>query len=167
MTFNQVQRAEQSRLRAERLLVSAQDSYRTRLDQFKLLIGMPVDEPLEVVPVDVQVTLPRVAVEEVTEIASRFRLDLQTARDRVEDAQRFVQVAENGLLPDLNFTAEARWRNLDSTPARDIEGRATTYSAGIELDLPIDRLDERNVYRRALINLQRSQRNFEELRERV
>jgi hypothetical protein len=167
LNFSQVQRAQQSLLRAEALVVSEQGSYRTRLDQFKLLLGMPVDQPLEVIPVEVQVKLPQTPPEEVVELASRFRLDLQTARDRVEDAQRFVEVAENGLLPDVNLRGEARVSNLDNSPAFDIEGRSARYAAGIEVDLPIDHLDERNTYRRSLIGLQRAQRNYELLRDQI
>lgn len=167
MSFNQVQRAQQSQLRAERLLVSSQNTYRSRMDEFKLLIGMSIDELLEIVPVDAQIIPPDVTTDEVLNIASRFRLDLQTARDRMDDAHRRVLVAENGLLPDLNLTAEARMSNQESTPARDLTSQATLYSAGIGFDLPLDRLSERNAYRRALIDLQRTQRAFEQLRQRI
>ena len=167
INFSQVQRAEQSRLRAERLLVSAQDSYRTRLDQFKLLLGMPVDQPLEIVPVEISVTLPTLAIEEVADIAARFRLDLQTAADRVADAQRLTKVAENNLLPGLNLTADARLQNVAGTPAGRIGNDATAYSAGVTLDWPLDRLDERNYYRRTLIAFQRAQRDFEQLKDQV
>ena len=42
-----------------------------------------------------------------------------------------------------------------------------TYSAGLSLDLPIDRLAERNSYRRTLISLERQQRSFIALRDQI
>ncbi len=165
--FLEVQRSTQALLRAERLLVSAQDSYRTQLDQFKLLIGMPIEEELEIIPVSLQVDVPNLPLADVVDLAKRYRLDLQTARDRIEDAQRAVQIAQNGLLPDLDLSGSVSLRNLDDTPARRLDDRTTSYSAGVTLDWPLDRLEERNAYRRSLINLQRSQRNYEEVQERI
>lgn len=165
--FLEVQRSTQALLRAERLMVSAQDSYRTRLDEFKLLIGMPIEEELEIVPVSLDVKVPQLPLTEVIELARRYRLDLQTARDRIEDAQRSVQIASNGLLPDVDLTGGVALRNPSGTPARRLDDRTMAYSAGVSIDWPLDRLSERNAYRRALIFLQRAQRSYEETQERI
>src|SRR5206468_8402338 len=52
-------------------------------------------------------------------------------------------------------------------PASDLDSRTSTYNAGIQLDIPIDRVAERNAYRRSLINLQRAERAYEELKDRI
>src|SRR5690606_15722137 len=114
--FEQVQRSQQAVLRAESQLVTAQDSYRTRLDDFKLRIGMSIDQPLEIVPVALAVEAPEPDMTAAVELASRYRLDLQTARDRIEDAQRLVQVAENGLLPDLDLQGDIGVENRPGSP---------------------------------------------------
>jgi hypothetical protein len=44
-----VQRALQEQLQAENQLVASQAGYQSSLDDFKLLLGMPVDQPLDVV----------------------------------------------------------------------------------------------------------------------
>lgn len=167
INFTQVQRAFQAQLRAERLLISAQNSYRSRLDDFKIFIGMPVDAELEIVPVQLLLDVPDDEVADAVELATKYRLDLQTARDRIEDSQRFVQVAQNGLLPDLDLVGDYRVGNPDDTTAASIRGRTGRYAAGVTLDWPLDRVAERNSYRRALIALQRAQRSYEETRERV
>jgi outer membrane protein TolC len=46
-------------------------------------------------------------------------------------------------------------------------GRTFSYGAGVTLDLPVDRLSERNDYRRSLINFHRAQRGFEQLRDQI
>lgn len=167
INFQQVQRAFQAQLRAERLLISAQNNYRSALDEFKIFIGMPVETELEIVPVQLQLEVPRDEVADAVALATKYRLDLQTARDRIEDARRLVQLAENGLLPDLDITGGYRVGNEEDSPARSVRGSTGRYSAGISLDWPIDRVAERNAYRRALIQLQRTQRQYEETRERV
>lgn len=165
--FLEVQRSTQALLRAERFLVSAQDNYRTRLDEFKLLIGMPIEEELEIVPVSLDVKVPQLPLAEVIELARQYRLDLQTANDQIEDAQRGVQIASNGLLPDVDLTGGVALRNPAGSPARRLDDRTLSYQAGVSIDWPLDRLPERNAYRRALILLQRAQRAYEETQERI
>src|SRR5205823_3517991 len=74
-----VQRALQEQLQAENDLVNAQADYQSALDDFKLLLGMSVDEPLQVEPQELQVNVPRTTGEEATNLAYRYRLDLKTA----------------------------------------------------------------------------------------
>jgi outer membrane protein TolC len=78
-----------------------------------------------------------------------------------------VDNAKNGLLPNLDLVADTRVGNHDGAPASHIDGRTWTYNAGVDLDLPLDRLAERNAFRRSLIRLQQSQRTNDELRDRA
>src|SRR4029079_956752 len=87
--------------------------------------------------------------------------------DQVEDAQRDVQNAKNGLLPDLNFTAGGRVGNSAGHSLTRFDTDTTTYDAGIRLDLPIDKLAERNTYRRSLIGLERAQRAYDQARDQI
>jgi hypothetical protein len=168
VNFLQVQQARQQRLSNENSLVQAQEDYQNALDDFKLLIGMPVEEPLEIVGVELEVPVPAVEQTDFVDLAFRYRLTLQTARDQIDDARRSVAVASNGLLPELNLTARGEIGNRNiGAPASAIDSRDLTYSAGIELDLPVDRLRERNEYRAALIRFERSQRNYVTTRDSV
>lgn len=167
INFQEVQRARQAQLSAETSLIDSQQDYQSALDTFKLVIGMDTDQPLAIVAVELDIKAPFIELDDVVELATSFRLDLQTARDQIEDAQRAVKVAENGLLPDLNLTAGISGGNFDDTSASSLEPDTTRYAAGITLDFPIDRLSERNIYRRSLIFLQRAQRSFVDLKERI
>jgi outer membrane protein TolC len=166
-SFLEVQRAEQSLLQGEDDLYAAQAVYLNAVDDFKLLIGMDVRQELNVLPVSLDVTVPDVEHRDVLGIAERFRLDLQTARDRIDDSRRQVAVTQNGLMPDLNLTAQGQLNNLKDTPAKELTSRALTYSAGINLDLPLDRVAERNTYRQALISYYATRRGYEDLHEQV
>jgi outer membrane protein TolC len=163
----EVQRAEQSLLSGQNTLIDARLSYANALDDFKILLGMDVNAGIEVVPVELEVAVPELGGTEGVRAAYRYRLEVQTARDRVGDAVRAVEVARNGLLPDLDLTARATAGNREGTPARQLDSRTLEYSAGVQLDLPIDRVAERNTYRRALIAFDRAQRGLEDVRDNV
>lgn len=167
VTKLEVQRAQQSLLTAEDDLNESQESLDNQLDSFKVFLGMPVDQGLDVVPVEVEVTVPEIDSPQVVNLALQYRLDLQTARDRIDDARRGVGVAQNGLLPDLTVDGGASIGNRNETPGRSIDERTTQYDVGVLLDLPIDRLAERNVYRRSLINLEATRRSAVNLEEEI
>jgi hypothetical protein len=167
LTFIQVQQAMQAQLSAEATLVDAQANYQSAVDQFKIVLGMPAEEELSIVPVYLDLRLPRLDSDEAVALARKYRLDLQTARDRIEDAHRNVHNAENGLLPDLDLAANVQTGNRPKSDAGNIVGDETTYSASLTLDLPLDRVAERNIYRRSIINFHQTQRDFEELEDRI
>ena len=167
ITFLELQRSLQEVLTSEDDLIDAQQSYLNAQDDFKLLLGMPTDQNVEIVPVELDVDLPQIDEAQAVETGLKYRLDLQTARDQVEDTRREAANARNGLLPDVNLTAQNRWGNREDTPARQIDQRTQTYSAGIEIDLPIDRVRERNQYKAALIQVRQQQRELDQLRDRI
>ena len=162
-----VQRALQAQLFAESSLVDSQTQYQQSIDDFKLLLGMPIAENLDVVAEELDVTPPDLDHEDAEALAVKYRLDLKTAEDEIDDARRGTLVAKNGLLPDVELVAQAQAGNRSNTLASRLDNRTATYSAGITIDLPVDRLAERNVYRRSLILLERAGRNYNGLRDQV
>ncbi len=158
----EAQRAQQNLLTAWNNVVNAEESYRTSLDRFKILIGMTTTEPLDVVDEDFGLTVPKVDEESAIRYAIDNRLDLVNYRDAIDDARRGVNVAENRLLPDLNVRGNVVW---DTNPAKldqwDYNTDRATWRAGMDLNLPVDRVKERNDYRAALIELRRAQRRYD------
>ncbi len=168
VTFLEVQRSLQQLLQAQESLLQAQQQYLTIVDSLKLLLGTDIRQPLDVVPVELKLDVPDTQSQDPIHLAEQFRLDLQTARDQVDDARRQVAVADNGLLPDLNLTGQGQLGSPAGAPASELNGHRTgTYTAGVSLSLPLDRLAERNVYREALINYQRAQRDLAQLHDQI
>ena len=169
----QVKEVQQRELEARDRLVRAQQSYETSLDDFKITLGLGTETPLvldkrELARLTEEGTsqIP-LSAERIVALALANRLDLQTAFEEVEDARRQVKVAANDLLPGLDLSASLDTDTEgDSSPAAFHMDR-TDYSVGFELDLPLDKLSERNSYRSALIDADRAQRNYEELRDEV
>lgn len=161
VTLLDVQRAAQSEFQARNDLVNTIEQYELAVDNFKLLLGMPVEDPLDLAPQYLSITPPDVTEAVAVALADRLRLDLQTVRDRVDDAKRGVKVAANNMLPDLNLTARAALSSDPNKKSVAVEGEQLDYSAGMVLNWPLDKLAERNVYRISQINLERSRRNVE------
>jgi outer membrane protein TolC len=64
-------------------------------------------------------------------------------------------------------SARGTFGNNDGDAASNLNNDATGYSASVDLDLPLDRVAERNAFRRSLITLERSQRAYVALRDQV
>ena len=165
VAYIELQRALQEELTAQTQLLNSQETYLSALDDFKLLLGMPTDQPLDVVGVELDIEMPKMLEAQAVELAMKYRLDLQTAHDQVDDARRRVENAKNGLLPDLNLVAQTTVGNrLNRSISSQLDERSNTYSAELDLNLPIDRVAERNAYRLALLDVQHAERNYESLK---
>ena len=135
--------------------------------------ALPADAEIELVPPS-RVGGGQYELEEdyALALAIEHRLDLRTALGRVDDAQRKVVVAADGLQADLVLLGSAslgeRRRlataHLDDARMRFSEGR---YTLGAGLDLPLERTQERNIYRASLIDLERAVRDTQELEDRL
>lgn len=164
-SFLDVQRSINSQISGETQLIQAEEAYRALLDSFKLFIGMDIGEDLEIVAVELDASIPETNANDAVRLAHLYRLDVQTARDRIDDAKRTVNIAKNGLLPRVDLDGLARVNSNPDDSANALNSETAVYSAGVNIDLPVDRVAERNAYRRALIRLQQAQRDFEQSRD--
>src|SRR5439155_11778593 len=57
INFSEVQRSRQAVLQAQTSLLSAQTTYGNAVDDFKLVLGMPVEQDVEIVPVALEVAI--------------------------------------------------------------------------------------------------------------
>jgi len=175
---------EEIRLLGERNALTAErEAFRSATDQFKIFIGMPLDEPIglddleSIEEIERQVSagkypllwLPPAATaeERAIQVAVERRLDLLNQRDAVEDARRGVALARNALLPDLGWTSSL---TFDTDPEHyrlgGFEVARATWRTEVLLSLN-DRFRERNAYRSSIIDARRAQRSYEEQVERV
>lgn len=169
----QVDQIRQDELRARASWVRALRQYREQIDQFKVFLGLAADALVELDPVEGdrlrEAGLHEVALspDAASVIALEQRLDLMTALDRVADAERAVEIARNGLAPDVDLRITASIPSDPPTNALKLEPSRGTYSAGVTVGLPLQRLEERNEFRTALIGLERARRSADELREKI
>jgi len=150
-------------------LASQRERYILALDRFKVRLGLDPETPIDIADLDFSVPEPVTNLERATHAALEYRLDLQNARDALDDARRRVANARNNTLPDFDLEAGV----AVPTDPDDSEGGVlfdfddTRYRAGFRLALPLDRKIERLNVRQATIALERALRNFDEFRDNV
>lgn len=158
------------------------ENFRSATDQFKLLIGMPLDTPLErenlssIESIEEQIEkgefpllVRPLAVDDedyAVSVAVARRLDLLSARDEIADARRGVSVSRNAMLPDLDWNSTL---TFDTDPEHYNVGayhfERANWRSELLLSLPLERTAERNALRRSLIDLRRAQRSEHDLSE--
>ncbi len=180
----------QSELAARAKWIAAAQSWEAALENFKIKLGLPPDS--RIVPrqkdVDELQALaegfrdsPPVQPESVDEgdakrrtdaaieLAFERRQDILSVRDRLEDAQRHLAVAEDSLRPELTIGGTARAGEA-ATAQMAADGRShapfrmrdATYGATIKFDPALERTAERNSFRNALLAVERAVRNWQE-----
>lgn len=160
----ELNRLRESLLSTEQGWISAIRNYQLSRDRFKIDLGLSMDIPIVLDQNELDnlsIHHPTITVEEAIKAATLMRLDLETVRDRLVDAQRKINVAADGLQADLDFSLSG---NMSSRPGSGVQlpdPQQRSWTASLGLDLPINRKRERNNYRSALIAFDRAQRQHD------
>jgi len=165
----EIRQQQQNLLSAEDALIGLRESYLRSLDRFKIRLGLPVTTPVVIERSDLVLPEPDVTPTAASLNALAFRLDLQNARDFIDDARRDVVTARNRLLPDLDLAGAISVGTGDDERIGnfDFEWQRPEYSASVTFGLPLDREIERLGLRASIIALQREQRDYEAFRDNV
>jgi outer membrane protein TolC len=163
-----VLRARRTELTARNSLLEAQEDLHLALDTFRIFLGLPEGEPVDVQADSPAFTPVAYDVGSAVEVALRNRLDLLNRKEQLEDVERNVSLARNGLLPDLDLRLGTSYGTGDSleAPFGGSLERANS-SLSVTLGLPLDRFDERNAYRAAEIALGRARRDLDEFEDQL
>ena len=171
----ELEQAEQDQMNAMSDYVRAQKDYDDALDAFKLRLAIIPSTPIQLDMNELAALRESVGADialspqQAVEIALDQRLDLANVSDGILDAERKVDVAADAIRAELNLIGIANPQNPSgraSVPSRslsngtDLELTRDRYAAALQLDLPIDRLFEKNEYRRSLITLMQQQREY-------
>jgi outer membrane protein TolC len=107
-------------------------------------------------------------LESATTYALANRLDLMNQEAQVVDAWRQITVTAKALQAGLNLLASA---NIATVPgsdrALDFRASASTYSVGVHIDTPLNRLAQRNAYRASQIAYEQARRNYMALEDSI
>jgi outer membrane protein TolC len=110
--------------------------------------------------------------EEALRLALESRLDMRVALGRVYDAQRKVVVAADALRAEMTLFGSAEVGERRSPGSAGLQDAALVLDEGrfaalLNVDLPLERTAERNLYRESFIGLQRAVRGVQELEDEV
>ena len=166
-TITDLGRAKQSEFSADAQRVTARNRLQTNLDQFKLTLGLPIDAKIELDLSELDKLAERgvqevaIAEADAVHLSLQRRYDFRTTVDEVEDAGRRAIIAEDALSMQLDFTAAISVPS-ESGKGLDLDWSRINWSAGVDLDLVLNRVPVRNAYRSALITFDQAIRAREQ-----
>jgi len=94
------------------------------------------------------------------EICVQKQMDVLNAIDQFEDSKRKVRVAADQLRADMNVFANATLASEAPDDYTNFDPNKVVYTAGVRLNLPVNRLPERNLYRRTLVSFESQLRSL-------
>ena len=154
-------RAEREFLGAQNDLLTLRESYSLAVDRLKIQLGLPMSFPLVIRPEEPVFSDLDIDLRKAVDAALNNRIDLLTARDVLEDAERGVRIVKDRLLPDLDLSAGYTVRTPSSREFGREGFKDENYTLGLTLEIPLERTRERNDFRRALIDLDRARRTHQ------
>ena len=173
VTQSDLGRLQQQELSAESTWINAIRTYKQALDDFKLTqLGLPVDSKLALDDHELEILEirhPKITVEDSIKVALIARQDYLTFKDRRDDSIRGVALAANFLKPQLDLDAAVFINSKQETAARLAVPDVNRYNwnAGLDLDPGLDRKQERNIYRTALILQKQAERAMEQQEDQI
>ena len=154
----EVDEALQDELAAYNRWVVERENYTNDLDAFKITLGIPVTtevalEPRELLRLSAAgLRQHDIDLASATAKALATRLDLANTREGLEDANRRILIAEDGLKGDVDLVASMGYASRGNRPqSARISLSRGDYAVGFDIDLPVDRLGERNALRETQI----------------
>ncbi|MCA1796556.1 MAG: TolC family protein [Geobacteraceae bacterium] len=183
----QVDQALQDELRARRSWVRARQNSRQRLDRFRILLGLPPDAEVSLDDTELERLQNVISAtpmgddstysdqappRELLTTALGQRRDLKVSRDRLDDSERAIMVAADGLRAEatlLGRGSAGEGRTLSSATADDAELKPHrgNYSALLSLDLPFERRAETVALRRAILAREQQLRSLAGLEDEI
>ena len=166
VTETDVGRSEQASLSAEDSWVESVSGYKQQLDEFKIQLGLSTDTNiiLDDKEFDELMTQgiihPSISNEEAVKVSLVSRLDLYVSQDQMIDAERRVEVAKNALKPNLDLLINAQVDSYPGDRFQELDFQRALWSAGFDVELPVDSKAERNSFRASLISAERAKRQF-------
>lgn len=119
----------------------------------------PLDQPI------------RFDVDELVNTALVHRLEIAQQQLRVDNATTTLGAAKNNLLPSLNFQGTVNPSGLgegfgDAIDSQN-EFNKVSYSAGLQLEIPIGNREARSIYRRTLLQRMQAITQYQSVVEQV
>lgn len=169
-------------LYARESVIAMRRSFETRLDSFKMSIGLSPDALVEVDEQELEKLTNEIMQsakdgtggerlfpdeEDACAIALTKRLDLMNTRDTLNDAEREVAVAADMLRADVSVTGRGDTSHSFAlnNDAHNDGGESWRFS--VRADWPWNRRLERNAYKKKLIALEQTKRDIDEKEDGV
>jgi outer membrane protein TolC len=159
--------AKRRRLEAESTATDARVDYQRAVESFLIQLGL--DPKTRVEFAEDEPSFEPVSFDRESAIAAAMenRLDVQSQRAAIEDAERNFVLARNNLLPDLNVSANYGSSGIGHGGPADALPNTWNRSASVSLEIPLQTIDRRNAWRQAEISIDQTRRGWQEFADSV
>lgn len=172
VTQSDLGRLAQQELSAESAWINTIRSYKQALDNFKLQLGLTINELIILADAELealQIRHPKIEVEDSIKVALAARLDYLTSKDQLADAERKLKLSADKFKPQLDLTSSV---TVNSDPAKANgfalpDFKRYNYDAGLAFDPGLDKTAERYAYRSALISRDSATRAVEQREDEI
>lgn len=164
--LSDVDQARQAELTSKNNYVDAVSRYKALLDDFKIVLGLPLGENLQLVDELLDEVEQNGLVPALLDPNVAYRLAVQKQKEilnyieQFEDSQRSVRIAADRLKPGLTLIGNATLNSELPTDYTKFDASKVSANLGLKLDLPLDRLPRANAYRAALVTFESELRTF-------
>jgi hypothetical protein len=115
----------------------------------------------------IELTAIDIRADQALEVARKYRRDWMNARAALVDSWRLIQFNADQLQSDLNVFFSGDIGNVNPNQPFSLSAKDGRLRVGVQFDAPITRLQERNIYRQALIEYQQARRRYYEFEDGV
>ncbi|MCP5524161.1 MAG: TolC family protein [Verrucomicrobiales bacterium] len=163
---SEVDDARASELGARISYINSVASYLSQMDAFKITLGLPISYDLYLDDQDLadldQAGLIPVDVDrrQAFGLAVETHADVLNAIDQFEDRKRKIELAADKLKTAVTLIGSASYRANERVDYTTFNPDAFNYGVGLQIDLPFDRLSERNAYRTTLVQFEQQLRSL-------
>jgi outer membrane protein TolC len=159
---------------AEAALSTQRESLAAASDELKVLLGKPLDAPLEIDAAAGSGALATTKIydrsaglETLVGLALDRRYDLREMRDRVGDARRHQTIARWNLWPDVTLDASYTDRQFSGPDAELLERLAGGWRVGLTSRYSLDRADSTAAAGVASVSVRSAEQSLRDLERRV
>jgi outer membrane protein TolC len=165
--------AEQNYLNAQVTYEGLLQSYSDQLDNFKLLLGLPITARMELDPAEMKKLIAQglrpMTLDEnaAIHVAKSARPDVLTSRATLRDADRNVEIAADKFNPQLDVVL---CTSVTGQPPRKwgvINSSDATRSAELTFNYSFDQTSNRDAYRNAIIAFEKARRDLDVFMDNV
>jgi outer membrane protein TolC len=173
-TKTQLGLSEEAVLSGQNDWINAIQDYNDSLDAFKVRLGLPMETNIVLDSAELDQLMerglmgpPPFAIEDATRIAFANRLDYYTRTDQVEDVARRLDIAGEGLLPDIDLAIGASVPSVRGDRFQELDFKRFAWDLALDVDPNLNRKRSRNDYRRAVINYDAVKRDLDDFEDRL
>ncbi len=151
---------------AQDALAGAKESFGDALDDLRVQLSLPMDQPIQV-EAPLVYTLVEMDENTAVQIAMESRVELAQAADNFEESQRFSRIAKHRTLPSLDLVFGYSQAGVNENLLNDFGLDDHVWNVNLVTSTDFARTAEKAAYEQSLLGIRSAQRSMELQRDDI